>query len=209
MVPCFTLWAHSGSVGLYPQSYRPFFWRVVYICRWVGVSAHFPPEKIQKSDSVLLRSCFCLFQSKLKVFLLLQHSQTSYPSPPSVMGSRTLDKVLHKSFLEKLHLSIPGFCWDGSMCHPANQFIQRQSSHALELLSRVLGAGEHSTRDKGHEEGGSAYAKAGSSLRSPPGYSRASTPQKPESAYFIALCSHLWLYWGLSPTTISLSLTKS
>lgn len=137
MVPCFTLWAHSGSVGLYPQSYLPFFWRVVYICRWVGVSAHFPPEKIQKSDSVLLRSCFCLFQSKLKVFLLLQHSQTSYPSPPSVMGSRTLDKVLHKSFLEKLHLSIPGFCWDGSMCHPANQFIQRQSSHALELLSRA------------------------------------------------------------------------
>ena len=36
----------------------------------------------------------------------------------------------------------------------------------------------HSTRDKGHEEGGSAYAKAGSSLRSPPGYSQASTPQK-------------------------------
>ena len=34
-------------------------------------------------------------------------------------------------------------------------------------------------------------------------------PKKPESAYFIALCSHLWLYWGLSPTTISLSLTKS
>ena len=49
----------------------------------------------------------------------------------------------------------------------------------------------HSTRDKGHEEGGSAYAKAGSSLRSLPGYSRASTPKKPESAYFIALCSHL------------------
>ena len=34
-------------------------------------------------------------------------------------------------------------------------------------------------------------------------------PKKPESAYFIALCSHLWLYWGLSPTTISLSLSKS
>ena len=29
----------------------------------------------------------------------------------------------------------------------------------------------------GHEEGGSAYAKAGSSLRSPPGNSQASTPQ--------------------------------
>ena len=49
----------------------------------------------------------------------------------------------------------------------------------------------HSTRVKRHEEGGSAYAKAGSSLRSPPGYSQASTPQKPESASFIALCSHL------------------
>ena len=36
----------------------------------------------------------------------------------------------------------------------------------------------HSTRDKGHEEGGSAYAKAGSSLMSPPGYSRAFSPQK-------------------------------
>ena len=67
----------------------------------------------------------------------------------------------------------------------------------------------HSTRDKDHEEGSSAYTKAGSSLRSPPGYSLASTPKKPESAYFIALCSHLWLYWGLSPTTISLSLSKS
>ena len=75
---------------------------------------------------------------------------------------------------------------------------------------QMLGSGErHSTRDKGHEEGGSAYAKAGSSLRSPPGYSRASTPQKPESAYCIVLYSHLWLYWGLSPTTISLSLSKS
>ena len=35
----------------------------------------------------------------------------------------------------------------------------------------------NSTRGKGHEEGGSAYAKAGSSLRSPPGNSRASTPK--------------------------------
>ena len=67
----------------------------------------------------------------------------------------------------------------------------------------VLGASvRHSARGKGHEEGGSAYAKAVSSLRSPPGNSRAPTP-KPESAYFTTLCSHLhlWLYRGLSPTT--------
>src|SRR5574340_366175 len=37
--------------------------------------------------------------------------------------------------------------------------------------------GRHSTLDKGHEEGGSAYANAGSSLRSPPGCSRASYNQ--------------------------------
>ena len=54
------------------------------------------------------------------------------------------------------------------------------------------GAGErHSTRGRDREEGGSAYAKAGSSLRRLPEYSGTSTPKKPESAYFIALCSHL------------------
>ena len=36
----------------------------------------------------------------------------------------------------------------------------------------------HSARDKGHEEGGSAYANAGSSLRSPHGYPRAFSPKK-------------------------------
>ena len=46
------------------------------------------------------------------------------------------------------------------------------------LVCFVPGASvRNSARDKGHEEGGSAYAKAGSSLRSPPGYSRASTPK--------------------------------
>ena len=43
---------------------------------------------------------------------------------------------------------------------------------------RLLGAGVRSSASgKGHEEGGSTYAKAGSSLRSPPGNSRASTPK--------------------------------
>jgi len=44
--------------------------------------------------------------------------------------------------------------------------------------SRVPGASvRNSAHGKGHEEGGSAYAKAGSSLRSSPGNSRASTPK--------------------------------
>ena len=49
-----------------------------------------------------------------------------------------------------------------------------------------------SARGKGHEEGGSAYAKAGSSLRSPPGNSRASTPQT-RVCLLSALCFHLHL----------------
>ena len=50
------------------------------------------------------------------------------------------------------------------------------------------GAGvRSSTHGKGHEEGGSAYAKVRSSLRSPSGNSRASTP-KTRVCYFL-LCA--------------------
>ena len=53
----------------------------------------------------------------------------------------------------------------------------------------------NSSRGKGHEEGGSAYAKAGSSLRSPPGNSRASTPQNQSLPTFCFV---------LSPTPLTL-----
>ena len=53
----------------------------------------------------------------------------------------------------------------------------------------------NSARGKGHEEGASAYAKAGSSLRSPPGNSRASTPKT-------RVC--LLYCFVLSPTPLSL-----
>ena len=55
------------------------------------------------------------------------------------------------------------------------------------ILSLPEASVRNSAHGKGHEEGGSAYAKAGSSLRSPPGNSRASAP-KPKSAYFL-LCA--------------------
>jgi len=55
------------------------------------------------------------------------------------------------------------------------------------ILEWVAAGNRSSTRGKSHEEGGSAYAKAGLSLRSPPGNSRASTP-KNQSAYFL-LCA--------------------
>jgi len=67
----------------------------------------------------------------------------------------------------------------------------------------LLGAGVRSSpHSKGHEKEGSAYTEAGSSLRSPPGNSWASTP-KTRVCLLSALYSHLhlWLYGGLSPTT--------
>ena len=70
------------------------------------------------------------------------------------------------------------------------------------ILSLPGSSMRSSTHDKAHEEGGLAYAKARSSLRSPPVNSRAFTP-KTRVCLLSALCLHLhlWLYWGLSPTT--------
>ena len=66
----------------------------------------------------------------------------------------------------------------------------------------------NSARGKGHEEGGLAYTKTGSSLRSPPGYSQASTPKTRVCLLYCFALSPLTLR-GLSPTTISLSLKRS
>ena len=63
----------------------------------------------------------------------------------------------------------------------------------------------HSTHNKGHEEGGSAYSKAGSSLRSPPGYSRASSPQN-QSLLTLLLCALTSDFTGCCPVPPSRSL---
>ena len=67
----------------------------------------------------------------------------------------------------------------------------------ITFTQSLLGAGvRHSAHGKGHEEGGgSTYAKAGSSLRSPPGNPRASTP-------ITRAC--LLYYFVLSPTPLTL-----
>ena len=60
----------------------------------------------------------------------------------------------------------------------------------------------NSARGKGHEEGGSAYTKAGSSLRSPPGNYRASTPKTRVCLLYCFVLSPTPLTLrGLSPTT--------
>ena len=58
----------------------------------------------------------------------------------------------------------------------------------------------NSAHGKGHEEGGSAYAKAGSSLRSPPGNSRASTPKTRVCLLYCFVLSPTPLtLWGAVP----------
>ena len=66
-----------------------------------------------------------------------------------------------------------------------------QKDHQDLLGARV----RHSACGKGHKEGGSTYAKAGSSLRSPPGNPRASTPMT-------RAC--LLYYFVLPPTPLTL-----
>src|SRR5574337_2013123 len=69
--------------------------------------------------------------------------------------------------------------------------------------------GRPSTLDKDHEEGGSAYANSGSSLRSPPLYSRASLPQKNRSLPTVLLCALTSDFTGGCPPSPSRSLCQS
>src|SRR5574340_1766108 len=69
--------------------------------------------------------------------------------------------------------------------------------------------GRPSTLDKGHEEGGSAYANAGSSLRSLPGYSRAfPPPKKTRSLPTVLLCALTSDFTGDCPPPPSRSLCQ-
>ena len=84
----------------------------------------------------------------------------------------------------------PAYCILSAALSTASSFRIWNSSTGI--LSLPGASVRNSAHDKGHEEGGSAYAKAGSSLRSPPGNSRASTP-KTRVCLFSALCFHLHL----------------
>ena len=80
---------------------------------------------------------------------------------------------------------MPAYCILSAALSTSSSFrIWNSSTGILSLLGASV---RNSAHGKGHEEGGSAHTKAGSSLRSPLGNSRASTP-KPESAYF-RLCA--------------------
>ena len=84
----------------------------------------------------------------------------------------------------------PAYCILSAALSTASSFRIWNSSTGI--LSLPGASVRSSTHDKGHEEGGSAYARVGSSLRSPPGNSRASTP-KTRVCLLSALCFHLHL----------------
>ena len=81
-----------------------------------------------------------------------------------------------------------------------HNFIQNGTKDAHTLwTTQVPAAGmRSSTRGKGHEEGGLAYTKVGSGLRSPPGYSPVSTP-KNQSLPTLLLCALTSDFTGAVP----------
>ena len=107
----------------------------------------------------------------------------------------------------------PGCSLEGLMLKLKLQFFVRLMRRADSLEKTLMLGGiegrrmpgasmRNSAHGKGHEKGGSAYAKAESSLRRPPVTEH--LPPKPESARFTVLCfppTLLTLTGGCPPTT--------
>ena len=158
------------------------------------------------TPSISWLSCigsFCSFKAVLSNCIF-----QSIRFPPSMVQVRAAAAAAAKSLQSCPTLWDPIDCWEPAYCilsaalSTASSFrIWNSSTRILSLLGASL---RHSAHGKGHEEGGSAHAKAGSSLRSPPGNSRASTP-KPESAYFL-LCALTYTsdFMGAVPHYLSL-----
>ena len=128
-------------------------------------------EAVQSPDSpcCVQRGCFCGF---------------CCGSLPGA-GILHIECILHIACI--LHIV---YCILSAALSTASPFRIWNSSTGI--LSLPGASVRNSTPDTGHEEGGSAYAKAGSSLRGPPGNSRASTP-KTRVCLLSALCFHLHL----------------
>ena len=152
---------------------------------------------------------------KCSVYRLNKQGDSKHPCPTSFMilnqpgvSYRVLLLLDYKHCREPAYCILSAYCVLSAYCilHIAywvQHFPQHHLSGSGILNWNSITAGSRSSaHDKGHEEGGSAHAKAGSSLRSTPGNSQASTP-KTRVCLLSALCFHLhlWLYGGLSPTT--------
>ena len=159
------------------DSVRPHRWQPIRLPRpWdspgktTGVGCHFLLQCMKvKSESEVTQSCPTL----------------SDPMDCSLTGSS-----VHGIFQARVLCQEPAYCILSAALSTASSFRIWNSSTGI--LSLPGASVRHSARGKGHEEGGSAYAKAGSSLRSPPGNSLASTP-KTRVCLLSALCFHLHL----------------
>ena len=143
-----------------------------------------------------------------------QHGRPPCPSPTPGVHSNScpLSQWCHpaisssvvpfSSCRELAYCISSAYCILSAALSTASSFRIWNSSTGI--LSLPGASVRNSAHDKGHEEGGSAYAKAGSSFRSPPGNSRASTPQT-WVCLLSALCFHLhlWLYGGCPPPPLS------
>ena len=141
-------------------------------------------------------------------------SLKSFPPPGSILFLWLLETSV---FGQRQTLCLPPLKPQGLGWHPhlRPHDIQKGSrNHLWEELSIVFywniicrepAWGTPSARGKGHEEGGSAYAKVGSSLRSPPGNSRASSPKTRVCLlYYFVLSPTPLTLWGAVPHHLSL-----
>ena len=111
-------------------------------------------------------------------------------------GLDLIDRVTDELWTDDrdiVHCREPAYCILSAALSTASSFRIWNSSTGI--LSLPGASVRSSTHDKGHEEGGSEYAKAGSSLRGPPGNSRASTPKNQSLPTFCFV---------LSPTPLTL-----
>ena len=98
--------------------------------------------------------------------------------------------ILKRVCQEPAYCVLSAYCILSAALSTASSFrIWNSSTGSLSLPGASMRSSAHG---KGHEEGGLAYAKAGLSLRCPPGNSRASTP-KTRVCLLSALCFHLHL----------------
>ena len=155
-------------------------------------------SSVAQSCLILCDPTDCSMPGSL-VYQLSEFTQTqSHPVGDAIQPSHPLWSPSLPAFNLSQYRGL--FQWVGSCIRWPKHWsfslsISPSNEHPGLITFRMDCAGSRSSaHSKGYEEGGSAYAKAGSSLRSPPGNSRASTP-KTRVCLLSALCSHL------SPTT--------
>ena len=143
------------------------------LLQWIS-SLHQVAKSIGASASVLQKNIQDLFRIDWFDLLAIQGILKSLLHHHSSKAS-----VLCCSVFRIVQLSHPYTTTGKTIYLTRRTFVSRiMSVNWIYCLGWLPGASmRNSAHGKGHEEGGLAYAKAGWSLRSPPGNSRASNPQ--------------------------------